>query len=95
MLQAGLEGIEKNYELPESIEKNLYDLSPGERKKMVIESLPDSLGEAVDLLERSEFMKRTLGEHVFSRFVALKRKSWENYRLQLTEYELDNLLPIL
>jgi glutamine synthetase len=95
MLQAGLEGIEKDYELPEPIEKNLYGLSPEERQKMVIESLPDSLGEAVGVLERSELARSVLGEHVFSRFVALKKKAWEDYRIQLTKYELDNLLPIL
>ncbi len=95
MLQAGLEGIEKDYELPEPIEKNLYDLSPEEREKMVIESLPDSLGEAVSVLERSELVRSTLGEHVFRRFVTLKKKAWEDYRIQLTRYELDNLLPIL
>jgi glutamine synthetase len=95
MLQAGLEGIKKDYELPEPIEKNLYGLSPKERQKMVIESLPDSLGEAVGVLERSELARSVLGEHVFSRFVVLKKKAWEDYRIQLTKYELDNLLPLL
>ncbi|MFQ5834972.1 MAG: glutamine synthetase family protein [bacterium] len=95
MLQAGLEGIEKGYELPEPIEKNLYDLTPEERQKMGVESLPDSLGEAIAITEKSELVRRALGEHVFTRFVTLKKKAWENYRIQLTKYELDNLLPIL
>ncbi len=95
LLNAGLDGIEKNYELPESIEKNLYNLSAEERKDLGVASLPDSLGEAVTLLEKSDFIRRSLGEHVFSRFVALKRKEWDEYRIQLTKYELDKLLPIL
>jgi len=95
MLQAGLEGIEKEYKLPEPMEKNLYHLSSEERKELGIESLPDSLGEAVLITEQSELVKKALGNHVFSRFIALKKKEWEDYRIQVTKYELDKLLPIL
>ncbi len=95
MLQAGLEGIERKYKLPEPMEKNLYHLSSEERKELGIESLPDSLGEAVTVAGQSELIKKALGEHVFSRFIKLKHKEWEDYRIQLTKYELDNLLPIL
>jgi glutamine synthetase len=95
MLHAGLEGIEKGYQLPEPIEKNLYHLSPEERKEMGIESLSDSLGEAILIAEQSGIVKKALGEHVFTRFIELKKKEWEDYRIQLTKYELDNLLSIL
>jgi len=95
MLQAGLEGIEKNYPLSEPMEKNLYHLSSEERKAMGIESLPDSLGEAVLVAEQSELVRKALGEHVFNRFIELKKNEWEDYRIQLTKYELDKLLPIL
>jgi glutamine synthetase len=95
MLQAGLEGIEKEYKLPEPMEKNLYHLSSAERKELGIESLPDSLGEAVLIAEQSELVKKALGEHVFTRLIDLKKKEWEDYRIQLTKYELDKLLPIL
>ena len=95
MLQAGLEGIEKEYKLAEPMEKNLYHLSAAERKELGIESLPDSLGEAVLIAEQSELVKKALGEHVFTRFIDLKKKEWEDYRIQLTKYELDKLLPIL
>ncbi|MCQ9208235.1 MAG: type I glutamate--ammonia ligase [Omnitrophica bacterium] len=95
MLQAGLEGIEKKYALAKPMEKNLYHLSDKERKKLGIQSLPDNLGEAVLIAEQSEIIKKALGEHVFSRFIELKKKEWEDYRIQLTKYELDKLLPIL
>ena len=95
MLQAGLDGIEKNYKLPEPMEKNLYHLSAEERKNLGIESLPNSLGEAVLIAGQSELIKKALGDHVFTRFIELKKKEWEDYRIQLTKYELDNLLPIL
>lgn len=94
-LQVGLEGIEKNYTLAEPMEKNLYHLSPSERKEAGIQSLPDSLGEAVNLTENSELMKKVLGEHIFTRYIALKRQEWDDYRIQLTKYELEKYLPIL
>ena len=95
MLQAGLEGIEKEYKLPEPMEKNLYHLSSEERKELGIESLPDSLGEAILIAEQSQLIKKALGDHVFTRFVTLKKNEWEDYRIQLTKYELDKLLPVL
>ncbi|MGA1795136.1 MAG: glutamine synthetase family protein [bacterium] len=95
ILHAGLQGIEKGYELPKPMEKNLYHLSPQERKDAGVESLPDSLGEAISLTEASQLMKEALGDHVFSRFVTLKKNEWEDYRIQLTRYEIENLLPIL
>ncbi len=95
MLQAGLEGIEKKYEASDPMEANLYHLSDAERKKLGIKSLPSNLGEAVANLEKSELMKKALGDHVFSRFVEIKKKQWDEYRIQVTQYELDKLLPIL
>ncbi|RKY39003.1 MAG: glutamine synthetase [Candidatus Omnitrophota bacterium] len=95
MLQAGLEGIEKGYELSEPIEKNLYHLTDEERKKFGVKSLPSSLGEAVQIAEESEFIYKALGKHVFTRFIELKKREWEEYRVQVTRYELENLLPIL
>jgi glutamine synthetase len=95
MLQAGLEGIEKRYELPEPMEKNLYYLTEEERCELKIESLPDNLGEAIALAERSELVRKTLGEHTFAKFVELKHKEWEDYRIQVTQYELDRYLPVL
>ncbi|MEA3437662.1 MAG: type I glutamate--ammonia ligase [Thermodesulfobacteriota bacterium] len=95
MLHAGLDGIEKEYKIAEPMEKNLYHLSDVERKELGIESLPDSLGEAVLIAEQSELIKRALGDHVFTRFIELKKKEWEDYRIQLTKYELDKLLSVL
>ena len=94
MLSAGLEGVEKGYKIPKEMDKNLYHLSDDERKSMGIESLPDSLGHAISITEESELVKKTLGEHIFSRFIELKRKEWEEYRIQVSEYELKRYLPI-
>lgn len=95
MLQAGLEGIEKGYKAPEPMEENLYHLSDLERKQRGIETLPDSLGQAIALTEGSSLVRKTLGEHIFPRFIEIKKKEWNNYRIQVPQYELDKYLSIL
>ncbi|HOY65071.1 MAG TPA: hypothetical protein PK745_18030 [bacterium] len=60
-----------------------------------MKSLPDNLGEAVAIAEESELVRRALGEHAFTRFINVKKAEWEEYRMQVTRYELDKLLPIL
>ena len=95
LLQAGLEGIEKGYELPEPMEKNLYHLSGEERRRLGIGQLPETLGEAIELTAESELVLRTLGEHMFDRYVEIKRREWEEYRVQVTQWELDRYLAVL
>ena len=94
MLQAGLDGIEKKYKVSDAMEKNLYHLTDVERKAKGIETLPDSLGHAISLTEESELVKKTLGDHIFPRFVELKKKEWDDYRIQVSQYELDKYLSI-
>ncbi len=95
MLHAGLEGIEHGYELPEPMEQNLYRLSPEDRSQRGIEQLPESLGEAIEIASESELVLRALGEHTFQRFIEIKRQEWEDYRVQVTPFEIENFLPIL
>src|SRR3954451_1591626 len=89
LLQAGLEGIEKGYELPEPMERNLYDLTQDERTSLGIESLPETLGEAVEVMSESEVVEKALGSHIFPRYVDLKRQEWDDYRVQVTPWELE------
>ncbi len=95
MLAAGLDGIDRKIEPPEPVEYNIFRMSTEEKEKYGIKSLPESLGEALHHLSRSEFMRKVLGEHVFNHFLHVKRKEWEDYRSQVTEWEIKNLLPIL
>jgi glutamine synthetase len=95
MLQAGLEGIEKGYECPEPMETNLYDLTHDEREARGITQLPETLGEAIEELASSELVRKSLGDHIFGRYVELKREEWEEYRVQVTRWELERYLPIL
>jgi glutamine synthetase len=95
LLAAGLEGVQKVYELPEPMEKNLYRLSPEERKRLGIDQLPDTQGEALELTAESELVLRTFGEHIINRHVEIKRHEWEDYRVQVSQWELDRYLSTL
>ncbi|MFH1868364.1 MAG: glutamine synthetase family protein [Candidatus Omnitrophota bacterium] len=95
MLQAGLDGIEKGYKVPKPMETNLYHLSDTERKERGIETLPDNLGQAISITENSALAKKTLGEHIFPRFIELKKKEWNEYKIQVPKYELDKYLSIM
>ncbi|MDP9285446.1 MAG: glutamine synthetase family protein [Actinomycetota bacterium] len=95
LLHAGLEGIEKGYELEPPMERNLYHLTAEERREQGIVSLPETLGEAIDELAASELMRRALGDHIYGAYVKLKRKEWDEYRVQLTQWELDRYLGVL
>ncbi|MCL0048998.1 glutamine synthetase family protein [Dehalococcoidia bacterium] len=95
MLAAGLEGIEKEYQVPDPIEENVYVMSEEERQRRGIGTLPASLGEAIQLTEKSEVVRRALGDHVFENFIKNKKIEWDQYRTQVTEYELKKYLPTL
>ncbi|MFH1505221.1 MAG: glutamine synthetase family protein [Candidatus Omnitrophota bacterium] len=92
MLGAGLDGIEKGYKVPKPMETNLYHLSAAQRKEKGIETLPDSLGSAIAITESSELVRKVFGEHIFNRFIELKNKEWNEYRIQVSQYELDKYL---
>ena len=95
MLAAGLKGIEEKIEPPEPVEQNIYAMSEEERKKIGIKSLPESLGEALHHMARSELVRKTLGEHIFKHYLIVKKREWEEYRAQVTQWEINKLLPIL
>jgi glutamine synthetase len=95
MLAAGLEGIKNKYPLQDPIEENIFEMDYKMREKAGIDTLPDNLYEAVKNLENSPLMKETLGEHVFTKFIENKKIEWDKYRTFVTNYEIDNYLPIL
>ncbi len=95
MLTAGLEGIEKKYPLPPPSTDNIYHMTEEERKRSGIASLPEDLYEAIKLTEESEVVKKALGEKVFEYFIRNKKMEWDEYKAQVTQYELEKYLPIL
>jgi len=95
MLAAGLEGIEQKYELAAPVEGNVYEMSSKERERRGIDCLPTNLSDATNLTENSQLVRKTLGDHVFESFIQNKKIEWEQYRTQVTEYELKKYLPVL
>jgi glutamine synthetase len=95
MLSAGMKGIEEGYELPPGAEDDVWSLTDSERRAMGIAPLPQSLGQAITAMENSELVAETLGEHVFEFFLRNKRAEWDEYRSQVTPFELDRYLPVL
>jgi glutamine synthetase len=95
MLAAGLDGIRRELPLTPPIEENLYHFNEERRREAGIQMLPGSLIEAVEEMERDEVMAQGLGEHVFERFIEAKRGEWDEYRMQVTPWELERYLPIV
>ncbi len=95
ILAAGLKGVEEGYELPPGAEDDVWSLTEGERRALGIDPLPQSLDEAIRVMESSELVAETLGEHVFDFFLRNKRTEWEEYRRQVTAFERDRMLPVL
>ena len=95
MLAAGLKGIEEHLELEEPIERNIYEMSEKEREEKGITSLPADLWEAIQVAERSDFLRACRGEHVFNSIITDKKIEWEEYKAVVTEYELETNLPVL
>ena len=95
LLAAGLRGIEEGYELPAEAEDNVWSLTDAERKALGYSQLPASLDHAVSLMEDSELVAETLGEQVFNFVLLNKRREWNEYRAQVTPFELESNLEIL
>ena len=93
LLAAGMRGIVEGYDLPDETNVNLFDLSDGERRELGVEPLPRSLDEALDVMEQSDLVRKTLGDHIFEWFLRNKRTEWAEYQSQVTPFELERYLP--
>ncbi|MCL0062885.1 type I glutamate--ammonia ligase [Peptococcaceae bacterium] len=92
MLKAGLDGIKNKLQPPEACNRNIYKMSDEEKAKLGIESLPGCLAEALDELEKDDVIKEALGDHIFEKFMEAKRQEWDDYRVRVTEWEIENYL---
>ena len=105
MIGAGLEGIERGYELRDPVEKDIFLLSGFEREELSLQTLPGSLEEATARMESSELARNVLGDHIFGKLVENQKMEWREYWLEargrdredhlVTRYELERLLPVL
>jgi glutamine synthetase len=92
MLEAGLDGIQQRLSPPQPAEEDLYGLD--EVGRNALQTLPGSLGEALEELKQDQVVQDALGPHVFHRFVLAKTQEWNEYRLSVSQWELDRYLPI-
>lgn len=92
MLTAGLSGIKNKISAPDPIQVNIYDLSEAQKEELNIESLPGSLSDAIHEAKDSELLKEALGEHIYTELMKTKKKEWETYRMQVTQWELDTYM---
>ena len=95
LLAAGLAGIREGYELPPEIAANVSTLTPSERAAIGAKRLPETLAEALDIMNSSELVAEALGEHVFDWFLRNKRAEWDRYQHHVSKFELETYLPIL
>ena len=95
MLAAGLKGIENEYELDEPIEENIFHMSEKDMSELKIDTLPNSLENAIAEFEQSELMQEALGSHIFNALILNKRIEWDQYRIHVSQYEQNKYLSML
>ena len=91
-LAAGLDGIRKQIMPPAAVVKNVYEMRLDEKKAEGIEALPATLSEAVDELEKDEYILEVLGDHISRNYIAAKRTEWAEYTSQVTDWEIEQYL---
>jgi glutamine synthetase len=95
MVCSGLKGIKENYDLPEPVEIDVYHLTEEERRDMKLDVLPGSLIEAIEIAEKSNFLREILGDHIYTNLLTAKKIEWDEYRKRVHEYERQTYLPVL
>ncbi len=91
-LRAGLDGIKNRILPPESVDRDVFGMSVQERRERGIEEIPGTLIEAIQYMEKDDFVKETLGAHVFDKYIAAKKEEWNRYRCQVTDWEISEYL---
>jgi len=94
LLASGLDGISNDLTALNPLKKNLFKMSETERRRLGIKNLPENLKEAIDFFEKSELMKASLGDELFEKYLEAKNREWDEYKMKVTQWELDKYLPI-
>jgi len=93
MLEAGMDGMEKGMKPPEPVEENLYDFDDDRLKKFYVSTLPRDLHEAKEEMKGSQMVQKALGAHVFEKLCQAQRQEWNEYKLQVSPWEVETYLP--
>jgi len=94
MFKAGLSGIKNKVDPGPECRDNIYDMTPEERRKAGIMSLPGDLRQALEEMKKDKLIKETLGEHIYSRFIRAKEIEWNIYKTQVHDWEIEQYLGI-
>jgi glutamine synthetase len=95
LLASGLDGIKNEIDGQHPVKKNLFKMSEQERKRLGIKNLPESLKEAVENFSNSSLMRESIGEVLYLKLIEAKTREWDEYKMKITQWELDKYLPII
>lgn len=95
VIGAGLKGIQEGYELPEHVNEDVWSLTTAERKVLGLKPLPGTLHDAIRQMEDSELVASVLGEQVFDNLLRNKRQEWDEYRVNVSPYEVNTYLGMI
>ncbi|HWJ03465.1 MAG TPA: type I glutamate--ammonia ligase [Verrucomicrobiae bacterium] len=93
-LAAGMDGIKQGLTPPPAVDLNIYHMDEAARAEHGVGTLPANLFEALQELKQSEVVRRALGEHIFERFMEAKMKEWDNFRIRVHQWEIDEYLAV-
>jgi glutamine synthetase len=92
IITAGLDGVEKGLDAPDPIRENIYEFDESTREDYGIDTLPANLGEAVDALKSDEVIQGALGEHIREKFIEAKSVEYDEFRVDVSPWEIDRYL---
>ena len=92
ILESGLDGIKKKLNPPHPVDKNIYELDEEKRRQLSIDSLPESIAEAIDYLNKDELIKKSIGSHACKIYMEAKKLEWDEYKNKITPWEIEQYL---
>jgi len=92
ILKAGLDGIKRKLEPPTPVDRNIYEMEPSELQELGIGTLPTDLDHALISLGKDAIIQEALGKHIFTNFMAEKKLEWENYRIKVHPWEVEQYM---
>ncbi len=92
LIHAGLDGMEKELDCDDPVRENIYEFDEQKREEYGITTLPSNLGEALDALQGDDLVMDALGKHVAEKFIEAKTAEYDDYRIDVSQWELDRYL---
>lgn len=95
MLMAGLDGVKRKLRPPAPVEEDVYEFDDKKLKELYINTLPASLGDALEEMKKSEFVRKTLGDHTYGKLLEAKKQEYDEFRIAVTDWEIKRYLEVL